>query len=64
MMIITADQIFVLLNVANDGGVSLQSDRLIDLLELVGSDLIEVDDQRYNLTPRGRQVLAYTSHSS
>ena len=61
-MIVTADQIFVLLKVDADGAVDLEADRLIDLLGLVGADLIEVAGQQFKLTPRGRRILAETSH--
>jgi hypothetical protein len=60
-MIVTSDQIFVLLSVANDGAKNLQADQLADLLELVGADLVDVAGDHYNLTGRGRQILEETS---
>jgi hypothetical protein len=60
-MILTSDLIFILLKVEADGGVGLQGSQLVDLLELVGADLVDVAGPAFKLSPKGRRVLAETS---
>jgi hypothetical protein len=63
-MILTADLIFVLLKVDADGGAGVEDGQLVDLLELVGDDLVEVVGSGFKLTGRGRQVLAQSAQAS
>jgi hypothetical protein len=62
-MILTADLIFVLLKVESDGAVGLQGQQLVDLLELVGADLVDVAGPQFKLTGKGRHILAETSRA-
>ena len=61
-MILTADLIFILLKVETGGAVGLQGQQLVDLLELVGADLVDVAGPEFKLTAKGRHILAETSH--
>lgn len=60
-MIMTADLLFVLLKVEADGCVGLEANQWVDLLELVGADLVEVHGPHFKLTAKGRHVLSETS---
>jgi hypothetical protein len=62
-MIVTADLIFVMLKVETDGAVGLQGQQLVDLLELVGADLVEVAGPEFRLTAKGRHILTATSRA-
>ena len=62
-MILTADLIFVLLKAEADGGGGLEGQQLVDLLELVGADLVDVAGPPFVLTDKGRHVLAETSRA-
>jgi hypothetical protein len=62
-MIMTSDLLFVLLKVEADGGVGLEGQHIVDLLELVGADLIDVGGPDFKLTAKGRHILAETSRA-
>ena len=60
-MTLNQDLIFTLLKVETEGAAGLQGQQLIDLLELVGEDLVDVAGPKFKLTPKGSCVLAETS---
>src|ERR1700749_188886 len=62
-MILTSDLIFILLKVEADGGVDLHGQQLVDLLELVGADLVDVAGPEFRLSPKGRRILSETSRA-
>lgn len=62
-MTISQDLIFILLKVESDGAAGLQGQQLIDLLELVGADLVDVAGSKFKLSAKGRHFLAETSRA-
>ena len=63
IMILTSELIFILLKVEADGGAGLQGQQLVDLLELVGADLVDVAGPQFRLSPKGRRILSETSRA-